>query len=154
MLELVREQDLPEVNRLALQVHELHVSWRPDIYCHTDAVFSLEDLMEYARERRLFVAKLQGQIVGFVLFRIRICDGTGIVPRKILMLEAIAVDAPLRGHGIGSRMMEELRLLAAAFGCTDLQLSVYPQNDEAVSFYQKCGFTIQSIQMQRKARET
>ena len=47
-------------------------------------------------------------------------------------------------------MMEELRALARAFGCTDMQLSVYPQNDEAVSFYQKCGFTIRNINMQRK----
>ena len=47
-------------------------------------------------------------------------------------------------------MMQELRALSRAFGCTDLQLTVYPQNDAAVSFYQKCGFTIKSIDMQRK----
>jgi ribosomal protein S18 acetylase RimI-like enzyme len=60
------------------------------------------------------------------------------------------VDEALRGHGIGTQMMEELRVLAKAFGCTDLQLNVYPQNDAAVSFYQKCGFMIQNINMQRK----
>ena len=48
------------------------------------------------------------------------------------------------------QMMEEVRALARAFGCTDLQLGVYPQNDAAVSFYQKCGFMIRSIDMQRK----
>jgi len=47
-------------------------------------------------------------------------------------------------------MMEEVRILAKAFGCTDMQLGVYPQNDAAVSFYQKCGFMIQNINMQRK----
>ena len=40
--------------------------------------------------------------------------------------------------------------LAKAFGCSDLQLGVYPQNDGAVAFYQKCGFAIRSIEMQRK----
>ena len=47
-------------------------------------------------------------------------------------------------------MMAELRILAKAFGCSDLQLTVYPQNDAAVNFYQKCGFLIKSIDMQRK----
>ena len=47
-------------------------------------------------------------------------------------------------------MMQELRILAKAFDCTDLQLTVYPQNDAAIAFYQKCGFTIKSIDMQRK----
>ena len=46
--------------------------------------------------------------------------------------------------------LEEVHALARAFGCTDLQLTVYPQNDAAIAFYQKCGFTIKSIDMQRK----
>ena len=45
---------------------------------------------------------------------------------------------------------DSIRALARAFGCRDLQLGVYPQNDAAVAFYQKCGFTIRSIDMQRK----
>ena len=60
------------------------------------------------------------------------------------------VDEPFRNKGIGTQMMAELRVLAKAFGCTDLQLTVYPQNDEAVAFYQKCGYMIKSIDMQRK----
>ena len=47
-------------------------------------------------------------------------------------------------------MMEDVRALARAFGCRDLQLGVYPQNDSAVAFYQKCGFTIRSIDMMMK----
>ena len=151
MLELARESDLQELNRIAQQVHELHTSWRPDIYCQTGCIFSPEGLRECIQERRLFVAKLQEQVVGFALFRIRTTEGAGIVPRKVLVLESIGVDEPLRNQGIGRKMMEELRILAKAFGCSDLQLSVYPQNDEAVAFYQKCGFTILSIHMQRKA---
>ena len=53
-------------------------------------------------------------------------------------------------RGIGKAMMEDIHALAKAFRCTDLQLGVYPQNDGAVAFYQKCGFTIRSIDMQRK----
>jgi len=67
-----------------------------------------------------------------------------------MSINDFAVEETLRGHGIGTAMMEELRVLAHAFGCTDLQLTVYPQNDAAIGFYQKCGYTIKSIDMQRK----
>ena len=32
MLELAQRSDREAVNALALQVHEMHVGWRPDIY--------------------------------------------------------------------------------------------------------------------------
>lgn len=150
MLELARETDLEAVNRIALQVHELHVSWRPDIYCHTDCIFPMDYLRENIREKSLFVAKIQDTVVGFVLFRIWEMKGSGNVPRKVLQLDSIGVDDSARNQGIGKQMMAELRVLARAFGCSDIQLTVYPQNDGAVAFYQKCGFTIRNINMQMK----
>jgi len=65
-------------------------------------------------------------------------------------VDEICVEELCRGNGIGKQIMAEARALAKAFGCTDMQLGVYPQNDDAVAFYQKCGFTIRSIDMQRK----
>lgn len=150
MLELARTQDLEAINRIALQVHELHVSWRPDLYCEADWLFPPEYLNECIAEKRLFTAKLGGKTVGFLLFCIWESKGPGNVPRKILQLDSIGVEKSMQNQGIGRQMMAELRVLARAFGCTDLQLSVYPQNDEAVSFYQKCGFTIRNINMQSK----
>ena len=68
MLELAREEDLEDINRIAIQVHELHVGWRPDIYCHTDCIFPLDYLRECIQEKTLFVAKIEETIVGFILF--------------------------------------------------------------------------------------
>ena len=47
-------------------------------------------------------------------------------------------------------MIADIRALAKAFRCKELRLSVYPQNDDAVVFYQKCGFTIRTIDMECK----
>ena len=93
---------------------------------------------------------VSGIVAGFVLLKIKEYDSPGHVRRKVMVVDEICVEKALRGHGIGTRMMEEVHALAKAFGCTDLQLGVYPQNDDAVGFYQKCGFTIRSIDMQRK----
>ena len=150
MIELARACDRDPVNRLARQVHELHVQWRPDLYVMPEELFPDELFSALVKNRELYVAKLDGSVAGFVLTRIRISEGPGKVTRKIMLIDQLCVDESIRGRGIGTRMMEEVRILAKAFGCTDLQLGVYPQNDAAVSFYQKCGFMIRSIDMQRK----
>ena len=150
MLELAIPNDRFDVNRLARQVHELHVSWRPDLYTMPEELFPEERYSELLKNRELYVAKLDGAVIGFAWVRIRTAEGVGLVTRKVMLINQVCVDEALRNHGIGTRMMEEVRVLARAFGCTDLQLGVYPQNDAAVSFYQKCGFMIQSINMQRK----
>ena len=150
MLELARHCDRSEVNRLARQIHALHVQWRPDLYAMPDELFPEELFAGLVKNRELYAAKLNGTVVGFALVRIRVSEGVGKVTRKIMLIDQLCVDEALRNHGIGTQMMEEIRILARAFGCTDLQLGVYPQNDAAVSFYQKCGFMIRSIDMQRK----
>ena len=150
MLELARNCDRSEVNRLARQIHQMHMDWRPDIYRMPEELFPEERYAELTAKRELYVAKLGGRVVGYVLTRIRVVDMQDHMPRKVFLIEQFCVDEELRGHGIGTRMMEEIRILANAFGCTDMQLNVYPQNDAAVSFYQKCGFMIQNINMQRK----
>ena len=150
MLELARLSDWEAINALALQVHAMHVAWRPDIYEMVDELYPQERTGEAISARELYVAKLEGQIVGYVSLKIRDYNHPGLVRRKVMLVDEICVEESCRGQGIGKTMMEDVRALAKAFRCTDLQLGVYPQNDEAVGFYQKCGFTIRSIDMQRK----
>ena len=150
MLELARECDREKVNELAQQVHAMHVAWRPDIYEMVEEMYPQDRFSEEVTRRQLYVAKIGGQVTGYVLLKIREYNWPGVVKRKVMVVDEIAVDDRCRNQGIGTAMMEEVRVLAKAFGCTDLQLGVYPQNDAAVAFYQKCGFTIRSIDMQRK----
>ena len=150
MLELATQRDREAINKLARQVHEMHVAWRPDLFSMPEELYPECRFAEAVRDRQLYAAKLNDIVIGYVLLKIRDYDWPGVVRRKVMVIDEICVDQPFRGHGIGTRMMEEIHALARAFGCTDLQLGVYPQNDDAVGFYQKCGFTIRSIDMQRK----
>lgn len=150
MLELARPNDREAVNALALQVHAQHVAWRPDIYDTVEVLYTEERFSKLVKNRELYVARVGEVVAGYVLVKIRDYDWPGVVRRKVMVVDELCVDLLCRGHGIGTEMMEDVRALAKAFRCTDMQLGVYPQNDEAVSFYQKCGFTIRSIDMQRK----
>ena len=150
MLELATMNDHAAVNALAKQVHATHVAWRPDIFEMVEELYPAQRMQEAIAARELYVAKVSGQILGYVLLKIKPYVHPGHVKRTVMVVDEICVEESLRGHGIGKAMMEDVHALAKAFRCTDLQLGVYPQNDEAVGFYQKCGFTIRSIDMQRK----
>ncbi len=150
MLELARESDREAVNALARQVHTMHIEWRPDLYTLPEEMYPEERFAESIKQRELYVARSGSLVVGYALVRIRVSEGPGLVYRKVMLVDEFAVDESCRNQGIGTQMMAEVRALARAFGCTDMQLGVYPQNDAAVAFYQKCGFMIRNINMQRK----
>jgi len=149
MLELARPGDWEVVNALALQIHEMHVAWRPDIFEMVPQLYSEERFLDAVKQRQLYVARIDGVVAGYALLKIRDYDWPGAVRRKVMEIDELCVDELCRGQGIGMEMMADIHALARAFRCTDLQLGVYPQNDHAVGFYQKCGFTIRSIAMQR-----
>ncbi|MGN0999138.1 MAG: GNAT family N-acetyltransferase [Faecousia sp.] len=150
MLELARPADREAVNALAREVHAMHVQWRPDKFEMAEELYPEERFQEAVENRELYVARLGGMIAGYVLLRVRSVDFPGQVKKKVMLVEEICVEEALRNQGIGKQIMWEVRALARAFGCRDLQLSVYPQNESAVAFYEKCGFTIQHITLHSK----
>ena len=147
MLELAREADWEAVQRLSRQIHDQHVAWRPDIFAATDAPLPYASFLTAIQERRIYVAKLQGVVIGYVALDYLDKKGPGVVPKRLMRLESICVEERLRGQGIGKEMVGDVRALARAFRCDGLILSVHPENDHAVGFYQKCGFRIRTIQM-------
>lgn len=150
MLQLARPEDWETVSEMFRQMLELHIGWRPDIYEPTDQPYPKAFFLEDIKNRSIYVAKIGNVIAGCVRFCISETNGPGNVKRKVLEIDEICVDELFRHQGIGKAIMEDVNALAKAFGCTDMQLSVYPQNDAAVSFYQKCGFMIRNINMQKK----
>ena len=147
MLELARAGDWEEVKRLSVQIHDLHVAWRPDIYFHCDEPYPKEKFLEDIAMRTVYVARIADAVVGYVTLSFLNKGGPGTVSKKQMRLDSICVDEALQGKGLGKAMVADVRALAKAFGCREIILSVHPENDEAVGFYQKCGFRIRTIGM-------
>lgn len=150
MLELARESDWDAVRSLSVQIHNLHVGWRPDLYYHTVEPYPKDAYLEDIRSRLVYVAKIRETVVGYVVLSVINRGGPGTVEYKALRLDSICVDENARGQGIGKAMVADVRALAKAFGCREVMLGVHPENDRAVSFYQKCGFRIRTINMDMK----
>ena len=149
MLQLATPADREAVERLARQIHEFHTAWRPDLYEMPDVLYTQERFDAAIRSRSLYIASIGDTVIGYCLLAVREISGPGVCKRKVMRIVEFCVEESLRSQGFGTDMMEDVRALAAAFRCTDLELGVYPQNDDAVGFWQKCGFTIRAIEMQR-----
>ncbi len=84
------------------------------------------------RDPDLFlVAEADGEIIGTII--------GGFDGRRGLIYH-LAVAAPFRGQGVGSRLMGEVETRLRAKGCIRCYLHVMVDNDEAVEYYEKRGW--------------
>ncbi len=150
MLELATASDREAINALAMQVHALHVAWRPDIYTMPGELYPRERMEAEIQKNALYAARQNGIVVGYALLETRLVDIPALTIRKVLLIEELCVAESCRGKGIGTEMMEEIQTMAKQSGYTDLQLSVQPENEAALALYRKFGFTVRNLNMQRK----
>ena len=134
-----------EINNLAKQVHELHVNWRPDLFLSVDEVIKKEELKEKIDNKEIFVAKVQNDIVGYIIFNIKEKNNPNMRYRKQLHIEAICVDEKNRGRGIGTELLKFVRIIAKKNNCTDMYLTVNEENINAIKIYEKFGFKVKNI---------
>ncbi len=63
-----------------------------------------------------------------------------------IYLDGIAVLAPVRGHGIGSRLLDEVRSIARAHGKRFVRLDVVDTNPRAQALYERVGYQVTGVQ--------
>ncbi|MDP2820250.1 MAG: GNAT family N-acetyltransferase [Polaromonas sp.] len=128
-----READLPDVLRLYAQ---------PDI--DDGDILPLADAKRiWARmasypNYKLYVAVQGAQVVG--TFALLIMDNLGHLGAPSAVVEDVAVDPAMQGHGIGKAMMRHAITLASENGCYKLALSSNIKRDKAHAFYDSLDF--------------
>lgn len=144
-IEIPSIEDLKRVNKLAVQVHEMHVHWAPDLYKRVEEVISKEYFEILVKNEEIYVAKLENEIVGYIIFNIKEKENPSMRYRKQLNIDAICVEEKCRGKGIGTKLLEEIKNIAKSKGCTDLYLTVNRENEHAIKVYEKFGFKVKNI---------
>ncbi|MBQ8834626.1 MAG: GNAT family N-acetyltransferase [Oscillospiraceae bacterium] len=139
-LELARPEDWEDINRIARQVCELHASWGSGQV--VERPYPMDYYLECIREKKLYAARRNGTVVGYLLFYFWQAGGPAAARRKMVSIDDIGVEQSLRNQGIGQRMMADLRELAQVEGCSAIQLYVDAPNENAIAFYKKCGLHI------------
>lgn len=150
IIEIPKLEDLEQVNLLAKQAQDLHVNLNPDLYLNVDEVISKEFFEEKLKFKQIFIAKLQGKIVGYIAFNISEKINHLMRYRKLLSIEAICVDEKNRGKGIGTLLLQCAKNIGKENKCTDIQLAVNQNNRNAIQVYEKFGFKVKGISYSMK----
>ncbi len=99
----------------------------------------------------LFVAEVGGQLAGFVHVVVRETPPVPVlVPRRVALVDNLAVRSGLRRAGIGRALMEHAHRWARARGATDVELTVYEFNQPAIAFYTSLGYESSSRRMSKR----
>ena len=86
-------------------------------------------------------ARVGNTLAGYAKLR-RDRQPRGITETRCLQLERIYILKAFQARGIGQRLIENIRHMARTAGDRVLWLQVWQQNDQALAFYHKAGFTI------------
>lgn len=145
---IANEADYESVNRLARQVHELHVQWRPDLFRSVEYPISQEEFSGLLEEQRLLLAQQDGAVIAYAVFAMQQLDMPKLMPQKTLKLDEICVDEAYRRQGVAKALLHELMRRGREQGCTDLRLTCDPHNAAGIAFYESLGMKPKVIQYQ------
>ena len=94
--------------------------------------------IEASSDNRLFVACLGDTVVG--TFQLTLIPGMSFTGGTRAQIEAVRVDASLRGRGAGKQMIERGVEEARKAGCCLVQLTMNKQRSDTLRFYERLGF--------------
>ncbi len=135
-------RDMPEVLRLLGQIGALHEKGRPDVYRKNAAKYSAEEYRSIIEneDTPVFVAEVDGVLAGYVFCQLQVREGhRQLCDMRTLYVDDLCVDESMRGHHIGTALMDAARACAESLGCHNLILNVWEFNESARAFYESCG---------------
>lgn len=137
--------DYAPVCELFGQGDALHAVALPHLFQRTQGPARDEELIAQIvndADTLLLVAENAGHLVGVLRAVVRQAHNhPAVVPRSFVEVSEVVVREGLRGRGIGTLLMEEAHRWAVERGAGTVELSVWEFNSQALSLYEKLGYT-------------
>ena len=125
--------DIPAMAELLHQLFAIEVDFTPDYEKQTKGLA----LLINRPTAKIFVAEIDGQVVGMCTVQILISTAMGL---EVGAVEDVVVDVAYRGKGIGSALMRSIEAWAAKKKLGRLQLRADKDNGPALCFYRQQGW--------------
>lgn len=154
---MIREMNLndyEDVRILVRQIHELHLSNRPDIYNDGESFPKeyFEKVLSDANNLN-YVYIENKKIVGVLNATLQHTNPLPIIkPRTYYFIENLVVDKNHRRKGIAKKLFNYLTLKAKENNIDSIELNVWSFNTEAIKFYESMGMNIKNIRMEIKSK--
>ena len=140
--------DLDAINKIAWQMHELHVGWRPDLYRSHDIVVSEAYLTDLFNVGLVFVGESDLHVLCYAICFIREITIPILVQRKVMFIDAFGVTEEYRRSGIGKQFLDYIKNYALDNKCSQIDLQVMSCNKQARAFYLDCGMQEKALIME------
>lgn len=126
-------EDIPLIFQMILDLADFHK--QKDQVTNTEA--SLEkSLFHDPKGPDAFLAEIEGEVVGFVLFYYNYSTFLG---KKGIHIEDLYIRKEFRGQGVGEAILKEVCQLAQDKGYGRVEWLVIDSNKGAINFYEKIG---------------
>ncbi len=147
-----KDDDIPTLDKLLFQVHEVHHKARPDLFKADAKKYTDEQLKEILANDKtpVFVAESDGKILGYAFcIHKQFINDNNMTDVKTLYIDDLCVDENERGKHIGKTLYDFVVSYAKENGYYNVTLSVWADNKKAVGFYEKIGLRVQKIGMEK-----
>lgn len=136
--------DAEIIERLNSDVQALHAAALPALFKPPSTVTlpatEVRGLL-HSPNVRILLAMSDGEPVGYAFAEIRRNPGNGRrFARDLVYLHHLCVQPASQRRGIGSALMDAVRLFAAEHNIEDLELDVWTFNERARRFFHQQGF--------------
>ena len=105
------------------------------------------------KHESIYVAKIDEKIVGYIIIDIIEKNNSFMRYRKLLDVDTLCIDKNYRGKGIGTKMLEFAKTLGLKNDCTDIYLTVNPENKNAIKVYENFGMKVKGISYMMEIQE-
>lgn len=147
-----KDDDIPTLDNLLFQVHEVHHKARPDLFKADAKKYTDEQLKEILSNDKtpVFVAESDGKILGYAFcIHRQFVNDNNMTDVKTLYIDDLCVDENERGKHIGKKLYDFVVSYARENGYYNVTLNVWADNKKAVGFYEKIGLRVQKIGMEK-----
>jgi len=147
-----KDDDIPTLDKLLFQVHEVHHKARPDLFKADAKKYTDEQLKEILANDKtpVFVAESDGKFLGYAFcIHKQFIKDNNMTDVKTLYIDDLCVDENERGKHIGKTLYDFVVSYAKKSGYYNVTLNVWADNKKAVEFYEKIGLRVQKIGMEK-----
>jgi diamine N-acetyltransferase len=142
-IEIDETRDFKLIAHLVEFVQNLHAQFLPTIYkpFEYNEIQKVMNVMLSNDMNRVFVAKLNDEIIGYILIVIKnIPESAFYFTHQIIHIDQLSVSEKYKRNGVGAILMDKAEKLAKELNINRMELDYLEFNLNAKSFFHNKGF--------------
>lgn len=146
-------QHLPFLIQLNKEVQDLHIEWQPHVYKQTKINELKAWINQLFKDKNfdIFIGFQQNEALGCMITHlIKKPESPFAHAQSYLEIDQIVISHSHRNRGLGTQFVEAAKSHAHHLGLSQITLQVVAENQKALNWYKKLGFTPRSYKLSLK----